>query len=193
MRSAATAASDRERATVAVEREVVDLYRALAMQDRVGEAYDGTVSAIVSGGMFVTLEHPFVDVFVRFESMGPDRYEATQDELGIVGLRSSERVMLGERVRVAIEDVAVLRRMVYGRRVLPDDLLRKLGRGPAGRRARRSRAELEQQQKRGRSAATASPNTSNRSHHSAPGRPPSGSRPDRNQSSKATGRGRRRR
>jgi ribonuclease R len=194
MRSAATAASDRERATVAVEREVVDLYRALTMQDRVEEAYDATVSAIVSGGMFVTLEHPFVDVLVRFESMGPDRYEATQDELGIVGLRSGERILLGERVRVVIEDVAVLRRMVYGRRVLPDDLLRKLRHGRAGTRGRPSRAELEQQQQRSRGSAAAATNKSTRSRRPAPGqRSPAGSRHDRNRSSGAPGRGGRRR
>ncbi|MBN1609807.1 MAG: VacB/RNase II family 3'-5' exoribonuclease [Polyangiaceae bacterium] len=192
MRSAATAASDRERATVAVEREVVDLYRALAMQDHVGEAYDGTVSAIVSGGMFVTLDHPFVDVFVRFESMGPDRYEATQDELGVVGLRSGEHILLGERVRVEIEDVAALRRMVYGRRVPPSELLRKLGRGRrADGRGRRSSEEQGQQQQRGRGSAAARSNRSNRSQRPAPGRSPSGSRRDRDRASGAPGRGRR--
>jgi ribonuclease R len=189
MRSAATAASDRERATVAVEREVVDLYRALAMQDHVDEAYDGTVSAIVSGGMFVTLDHPFVDVFVRFESMGPDRYEPTQDELGVVGVKSGEHILLGERVRVAIEDVAVLRHMVYGRRLPPDEVVRKLGRGRAGGRGRPSREEVGQQSGPGSRAARSDRSTTAK--RPAAGRAPSGSRRDGDPRSRAPGRQRR--
>ena len=120
MRAAATAASERERATIAVEREVVDLYRALSMRHRVGEIFDGTVSALVGSGAFVTLDHPFVDVLVRFDSMGPDHYELAQDEISVVGLRSGDRITLGDRVRIEIDDVSVLRRAVYGTRLPPE-------------------------------------------------------------------------
>lgn len=127
MRTAATAATERERAAIAVEREVVDLYRAISMQNRVGEEFDGTVSAIVGSGLFVTLDQPFVDVLVRFEGLGPDHYETTQDELGVAGLRSGDRISLGDRVRVRVEDVAVLRRTVYGRRIPPQSAAKKRG------------------------------------------------------------------
>jgi ribonuclease R len=118
LRSSATASSTRERAAMDVEREVVDLYRALFMRDRVGERFSGTVTAVVGSGMYVSLDEPFVDVLVRFESMGPDHYEAEQDELGVVGLRSGDRVMIGDRIDVEIEDVGVLRRTVYARRIV---------------------------------------------------------------------------
>ncbi len=135
LRAAATAASVRERAAIDVEREVVDLYRALFARSLVGEEFEGTVTGVVGSGLYVALDDPFLDVLVRYESMGPDRYEATEHELGVVGTRSGDQVMIGDRVLVVIEDVAVLRRVVYARRIPPPEAFRG-GESP-GRRGNR--------------------------------------------------------
>ncbi len=119
LRARATAASLRERAAIDVEREVVDLYRALYARGLVGDKFEGIVTTIVGSGMYVSLDDPFIDVLVRFESMGPDRYELDDLELSVVGTRSGEMVSIGDRVLVVIEDVAVLRRTVYARRIPP--------------------------------------------------------------------------
>jgi len=118
----ATAASTRERAAMDVEREVVDLYRALLMRDHIGETCEGTVTALVGSGAYVTLDAPFVDVLIRYESMGPDQYELAEDELSVVGVRSGDTLALGDRVPVIIEDVAILRRAVYAKRIVPDSV-----------------------------------------------------------------------
>ncbi|HWP09382.1 MAG TPA: VacB/RNase II family 3'-5' exoribonuclease [Polyangiaceae bacterium] len=127
--SAATRASTRERAAMDVEREVVDLYRTLLMRDRIGETHEGTVTALVGSGVYVSLDAPFVDVLVRFEGLGPDRYELSSDEISMVGARSGDTISLGDRMLVTIEDVAVLRRSTYARRVVPEALLKELGTG----------------------------------------------------------------
>jgi ribonuclease R len=93
------------------------------MRDKIGEIYEGTVTAMVGSGMYVSILHPFVDVLVRFEAMGPDRYELSDDELKVVGARSGDTVSLGDHVLVEIEDVAVLRRTVYARRIPPEGLV----------------------------------------------------------------------
>jgi len=135
----ATLSSTRERAAMDIEREVVDLYRCLLMLDRVGETYEGTVTGASGTGVYVALDQPYVDVAVKFEALGPDHYELAEDEVSVVGLRSGDRVELGDRMLVTIDDVAVLRRSVYGRRVVPEAVLRKLESGP-GRRGRSERA-----------------------------------------------------
>lgn len=122
LRMAATESSVRERAAMEVEREVVDLYRALYMRDRVGDVFEGRVAAVTSGGLYVTLDEPFVDVLVRYEALGPDRYEVSDDELSAVGVRSGDKVGLGDRVTVEIEDIAILRRTVYARRIPPEHI-----------------------------------------------------------------------
>jgi ribonuclease R len=117
LRLAAVTASERERAAMEVEREVVDLYRALLMRSHVGAIYEGTVTGIVGTGVFVNVDDPFVDVLVRMESLGPDRYEIDDEKLRVIGARSGDRIGFGDRMLVEIEDVSVIRRTVYGRRV----------------------------------------------------------------------------
>ncbi len=125
----ATSASVRERAAMDVEREVVDLYRCLLMRDHIGETCEGVVTALVGSGAYVTLDAPFVDVLMRYESMGPDQYEMAEDELSVVGVRSGDTLSLGDRIAVVIEDVAILRRQTLARRIVPDSVLRALEEG----------------------------------------------------------------
>ena len=182
LRGAATTASERERASMEVEREVVDLYRALLMRAHIGETFEGKVTAIVGTGLFVALDDPFVDVLVRMESLGPDTYEVDDENLRVVGARSGHRIGLGDRMLVQIEDVAVLRRSVYGRRVVSAD---------EASTDRKPKKKKEAAVERGRTRKTiASRTTSGR--NAASGRPtkPTKARPTK---SRAAPKGRKRR
>jgi ribonuclease R len=117
---AALAASVAERKAMEVEREVVDLYRAVLMQNRIGQRFEGTVTALVGTGAFVALDSPFVDVLVRYEDCGADRFELDDEGLRAVAKRSGEAIQLGDRMTIDVIDVAILRRTVYGRRVVGD-------------------------------------------------------------------------
>ena len=117
------------------------------------------MSAIVGGGAYVTLDEPFVDVLVRFESMGPDRYETSEDELSLVGLRSGDEVRLGDAVTVAIEDVAIMRRTVYAKRIPPakvaDAVAREVSResGPPPGKIKRVSRRAEASEHKGKARA----------------------------------------
>jgi len=132
----ASRSSLRERAAMEIEREVVDLHRALLMRDRIGDVLEGTVTGLTGTGAYVSLDAPFVDVLVRFEGMGPDRYELGDDEITLIGQRSGDTIALGDRMVVTIEDVAILRRTVYARRVVPEALLDEMPRPALGARPR---------------------------------------------------------
>lgn len=118
LREGATHSSFRERAAMQVEREVVDLYRALFMRDKLGEVYEGRVTALLGSGVIVAVTDPYVEMLVTFESLGPDRYEIADDELSYVGQRSGEVIALGETMVVEVVDVSLARRTVYGARVV---------------------------------------------------------------------------
>jgi ribonuclease R len=120
LRAAATTASECERKGMEIEREVTDLHRALLMLGRIGRIYEGTVMGLVGTGVFVNVDDPFIDVLVRMESLGPDRYELDDERLRVIGARSGDRIALGDRMLVEIEDVSVLRRTVYGRRLVDE-------------------------------------------------------------------------
>ena len=102
-----------------IERETVDLYRALFMKDKIGAAYPATVTGMVGTGVFVNVEDPFIDVLVRMESLGPDTYALDDEKLRVVGARSGERIAIGDPMLVSVEDVSITRRTVYGRRLAP--------------------------------------------------------------------------
>jgi len=149
---AALASSTAERRAMDVERAVVDLYRAFLMKDRIGQRFEGTVTAVVGSGVFVQLDAPFVDVLVRLEDLGQDQWEVDDDALRVVAARSGDSVALGDRMTVEVIDAAILRRTVYGRRVGADGVARKRvdgGKQHGGRRP-------EPKRKDGKSSSTSS-------------------------------------
>jgi ribonuclease R len=148
LREAATESSQRERAAMEVEREVLDLYRAVYMQRHVGESFPGKVTGVTGSGIYVQIDEPFCDVLVKFESLGPDRYEMSDDELSLVGSRSGDTVSLGDRITVTIEDVALLRRTVYARRELSETELSELRERATGTRPRAARTPLRSSRER---------------------------------------------
>lgn len=116
LQEAALQSSTAERRAMEVEREILDIYRCFYMLDRIGERFEGTVSAFVGTGAFVTLEEPFVDVLVRTDDLGGD-YVIDDDGLMATSARSGDAIRLGDRVVVEIIDVALLRRQVQARRL----------------------------------------------------------------------------
>jgi len=113
---AALASSMAERRAMEVERAIVDLYRTFMMKDRIGERFEGTVTAVVGAGLFVQLDAPFVDVLVRLEDLGHDRWEVDDDALRVIAGRSGDVVALGDRIAVEVIDTSIMRRTVYARR-----------------------------------------------------------------------------
>ncbi len=57
--------SDRERAAMKVEREVVSFYACLMVKDRVGEEFDATVSGLTEQGFFAELDGLYIDGMVK--------------------------------------------------------------------------------------------------------------------------------
>ena len=116
---AALLASKNERRAMEVEREIGNLYRAFLMRDKVGERYEGSVTGLAGGGVYVALDDPFVDVLVKFESLGGIGWELDDTGLRAVSGHGTE-VKLGDRMEVEIIDVQILRRTVYARRIVGD-------------------------------------------------------------------------
>jgi len=81
--------------------------------------HEGVVTGLVGSGVFVEVGDPFIMVLVRLESLGPDSYELDDERLRVVGSRSGERIAIGDPMLVAIEEVSITRRTVYGRRLIP--------------------------------------------------------------------------
>jgi ribonuclease R len=109
----AAQASENERRAMIVERDVMDVYRAIYMQHHIGDELDGRIAGFAPYGIYVQIEDPFVSVLLPFEQL-EDTYEP--DDLGIrlIGLRTSKIFTMNDPVTVRIEEANVQTRDVVG-------------------------------------------------------------------------------
>jgi ribonuclease R len=101
-----------ERRAMLIEREVVDLYRAMLMRERVGEEFQASITGITEHGLFAAIESPSVDVFCRLAALPPDRYQTDQYGTRLYGVQSGTTFALFDRITVRIEDVSIARRRI---------------------------------------------------------------------------------
>ncbi|MCP3137738.1 ribonuclease R [Pyxidicoccus xibeiensis] len=95
--------SERERAAMQVEREVVSFYACLLLKDRVGEEFAATVAAITDFGFFVELDEVHVEGLVKAETLGPSaKLDKLTHSLVYAGGR---RVRVGQKLRVRLSSV----------------------------------------------------------------------------------------
>lgn len=106
----AVQSSERERAAMQVEREVVSFYATLMMKDRVGEEFDATVSGLTEFGCFVELDTEHVEGLVKTESLG---FGGKLDKtLHALVFPDGRRVRVGQKCRVRLATVSPERRQM---------------------------------------------------------------------------------
>lgn len=106
----AQACSERERAAMQVERDVVAFYATLLMKDRVGEEFDANVSSVTDFGFFVELDPLFVEGLVKGETVGPSfRLDKVLHQLVYA---SGRKVRVGQRLRVRLVSANTARRQL---------------------------------------------------------------------------------
>jgi ribonuclease R len=143
LQRASTHASFCERKAMEVEREVVDLYRAFFMRDRVGDVLDGSISGVTSFGIFVVMDEPFVEGLVRTDYLAPDDfYDFDEIACRLIGRRSGKTFSLGDRVKVEVLQVSVARRRIELR------LHGATARGPRSRDKARDKASPTRKERR---------------------------------------------
>jgi ribonuclease R len=149
LRKMAAQSSRLERRSMTVERDVVGLYRAILMRDRLGEEFDATVSGVESHGIYVSFDAPFVEALVPVERLGEDSFQV--DDLGIrlTAQRSGMSYTLGDKIRVHLLDVNIERREIIA---IP---VERVGKAPSERppkRRQRAQASSKRAGDAGRSA-----------------------------------------
>jgi ribonuclease R len=142
LQNASSNASFCERKAMEVEREVVDLYRAFFMRDRVGDILETSISGVTSFGIFVVADEPFVEGLVRTDYLSPDDfYEYDELACRLIGRRTGKTFSLGDRVQVEVLQVSVARRRIELR------LRDSKGRAPGSKRGKRGKQEQRQPKK----------------------------------------------
>jgi len=94
--------SANERRADDATRDVVTWLKCEYMMDKIGEEFDGVISAVTSFGFFVELQSIFVEGLVHIASLHGDYYEYDAGRHQLYGDRTGVRYRLGDLVKVKV-------------------------------------------------------------------------------------------
>lgn len=97
--------SARERRAEDATREVEAWLKCQYMQDKIGEEYDGVITAVTNFGVFVQLPELQIDGLVHVTSLQNDYYHYQPESQQLVGERTGRVYGLGESMRVKVQRV----------------------------------------------------------------------------------------
>ena len=86
-------------------RDVEQWLKCFYMQDRVGEAFEGTISGVTSFGIFVSLDGVYVEGLVHVTELGNDYYQFDPARHTMTGERTHHVYRLSDRLQVKIARV----------------------------------------------------------------------------------------
>ena len=91
-----------ERRADEATRDVENWLKTFFMKERIGEEFDGTISAVTAFGIFVALDTVYVEGLVHVSDLGADYFQFDNIKHQMLGERTGQRFRLGDRVRVRL-------------------------------------------------------------------------------------------
>lgn len=99
--------STNERRADEATRDVVTWLKCEYMMDKIGEEFDGVISAVTGFGFFVELQSIYVEGLVHIASLHGDYFEFDAGQHQLYGERTGVRYRLGDSVRVRVVRVVL--------------------------------------------------------------------------------------
>jgi ribonuclease R len=97
--------SANERRADEASRDVEAWLKCRFMREHLGEEYSGTVTAVTSFGLFITLDALYVEGLVHISELGGEYYRFDEVKQELRGERTGMRYVVGARVRVQVSRV----------------------------------------------------------------------------------------
>jgi len=91
-----------ERRADEATRDVESWLKCYYMQDRIGEEFPGSISAVTGFGIFVALDDVYVEGLVHISELGEDYYHFDAARHQLLGERTARRFRLADRVKVKL-------------------------------------------------------------------------------------------
>ncbi|MBS1160301.1 MAG: RNAse [Proteobacteria bacterium] len=91
-----------ERRADEATRDVENWLKCFFMKERVGEEFEGTISAVTAFGIFVALDTIYIEGLVHVSELGEDYFQFDNIKHQMLGERTGQRFRLGDRLRVKL-------------------------------------------------------------------------------------------
>ncbi len=103
--------SELERTAEDAERDLKNYFEALWAKDHLGEVFDGTITGVMSYGIFIA--HPNgIEGLLHISELKDDQYIYIEDSMMIVGKATNTRYRLGNHIKVQFEASNPLSRQI---------------------------------------------------------------------------------
>lgn len=96
-----------ERRADEATRDVVDFLKCEYISSRVGEEFEGTITAVTSFGMFVELKEVYVEGLVHVSNLASDFYQFDPVKYRLIGERTRRSYRLGDSLWVKVVGVSL--------------------------------------------------------------------------------------
>jgi ribonuclease R len=104
--------SEREKLAADAERASIKYKMAEYLASKVGEEFDGILTGITDWGLYVELSESKIEGMLWLEEIAGDRYQMAPSGHFIQGIRTGQRLHLGDTVRVRIKKTNPLKRQI---------------------------------------------------------------------------------
>lgn len=94
-----------EQRSVKAERKVKSIKKARFAEKLLGQEFEGSLTSVARFGVFVTLDQYPIEGMIRIGDLGNDYFVYDEEQMCLVGQRSSKQFKLGDRVKVTVTQV----------------------------------------------------------------------------------------
>jgi ribonuclease R len=105
--------SERERNASLAERASFKYMQALYFKNKIGDIFDGKISAITEWGIYVTLNDSLCEGLIKLSSMTDDHYIYNNKEFCLTGYSFNKTYNLGQNIKVKILKSDLDRKQLY--------------------------------------------------------------------------------
>jgi ribonuclease R len=86
-------------------RDVAAWLKCYYMRDKVGETFEGSISAVTGFGAFIALDEVYIEGLLHISDLGRDYFHFDAGKHQLMGERTKKRYRLGDRLRVKVARV----------------------------------------------------------------------------------------
>lgn len=104
--------SQMERKAAEAERASVKYKQAEYLSDKIGEEFEGEISGVSKWGLYVLIEENKCEGMVRINTLDDDFYMLDEDNYQIIGRDFGRIYQIGQRVRIRVQRVDMLKRQM---------------------------------------------------------------------------------
>jgi len=102
----------RERHSIKAERASTKLKQVRIMSTHLGDHFDGEISSVIKNGLFIQLKHPFIEGFVKKESLSDDSYFYDENKMLLRGRRTRNEFKIGQKVAIQVANTNLIKREI---------------------------------------------------------------------------------